>query len=95
MLFYTACSGSATQQLILNRHMSLILNKNRSTTKPYFGIFEPCKLLLVVDASSDLKLIILLIIVYINCTMANLILQSNHSANILLRIIQSYYFETK
>ena len=41
--------------------MSLILNKkNMSTAKKYFGIFGPCKLLLVVDASSDPKLIILL-----------------------------------
>ena len=48
--------------------MSLILNKNLSTTKPYFGIYGPCKLLLVVDASSDLKFIILLTIVCINCT---------------------------
>ena len=50
--------------------MPLILNKNNnmSTAKPYFGIFGPCKLLLVVDASIDLKLIIVLIIVGINCT---------------------------
>ena len=48
--------------------MSLIQNKNMSTAKPYFGIFGPCKLLLVVDASSDLKVIILLIIVCIDCT---------------------------
>ena len=37
-------------------------NKNTSTAKPYFDIFGPCKLLLVVDASSELKMIILLII---------------------------------
>ena len=49
--------------------MSLLLNKNMSTAKPYFGIFGPCKVSLVVDASSDLKLIMLLIIVCINCTM--------------------------
>ena len=48
--------------------MSLILNKNMSTAIPYFGIFEPYKLLLVVDASGDLKLIILLSIVCNNCT---------------------------
>ena len=50
--------------------MSLILNKikSMSTAKPYFGIFGPCKLLLVVDASVDLKLILLLIIVCINGT---------------------------
>ena len=48
--------------------MSFILNKNTSSAKPYFGIFGPCKLLLVVDVSSDLKLIILIIIVRINCT---------------------------
>ena len=50
--------------------MSLILNKNTSNAKPYFGIFGPCKLLLVVDASSDLKLIILLIVVCIDCTLS-------------------------
>ena len=48
--------------------MYLILNKNMSTAKQYFGIFGPCKLVLDVDVSSDLKLIILLIIVCINCT---------------------------
>ena len=42
--------------------------KKVSTRKPYFGKFGPCKLLWVVDASSDLKLIIILIIVCINCT---------------------------
>ena len=42
--------------------------KKVSTRKPYFGKFGPCKLLWVVDASSDLKLIILLIIVCTNCT---------------------------
>ena len=45
--------------------MSLILNKKMSTAKPYFGIFGPCKLLLVVDASSDLKSIILLISLFV------------------------------
>ena len=49
--------------------MSLILNKNMNTAKPYFGIFGPCKLLLVVADSSDLKLITILVIVCINCTM--------------------------
>ena len=49
--------------------MSLILNKNMSTAKLHFGKFGPCKLLLVVDASNDLKLAILLIIVCINCTL--------------------------
>ena len=42
--------------------MFLILNKDMNTLKPYFGIFGPGKLLLVVDASSDLNLTILLII---------------------------------
>ena len=46
--------------------MSLMLKM--STTKPYFGIFGPKKLLFVVDVSSDLKLIIILVIVCINCT---------------------------
>ena len=51
--------------------MSLILNKkNMSTAKPYFGMSGPCKLLLAVDASSDLKLINLLTIVCIKCTVA-------------------------
>ena len=48
--------------------MSLILNENMGTAKPYFGIFGPCKLLLVVADSCDLKLIILLAIVCYNCT---------------------------
>ena len=48
--------------------MSLILNKKHEYCEPYFGIFGPCKLSLVVDASSDLKLTILLIIVCINRT---------------------------
>ena len=43
--------------------MSLIIKKKLSTVKPYFDIFGPCKLLLVVDASSYSKFIILLIIV--------------------------------
>ena len=60
--------------------MSLILNKNMSTAKPYFGMSGPCKLLLVVDASSDLKLINLLIIVCIN-----VILQLNHLAKNYLK----------
>ena len=67
---YTEFLELATKQLISKRHMSLILNKTMSKTKPYFNIFEPCKLLLVVDASSDHKLIILLIIVCINCTVS-------------------------
>ena len=66
-----------------------------STAKQYFGIFGPCKLSLVVDASSDLKLVILLTIVCMNCTVTMLYLQSNHLAKIILRITQSYYFETK
>ena len=48
--------------------MSLILNKNMGTATPYFGIFGPFKLLLVVNAGSDLKLIFLLIFVCINRT---------------------------
>ena len=70
--------------------MSLILNKkNMSSAKPYFGIFEPCKLLLVVDASSDLKLIILLIIACINCTVTMLYYNRIILQRIILRIIQS------
>ena len=66
-----------------------------STAKPYFGIFGPWKLFLVVDASSDLKLIILLIIVCINCTVAMYYYNRIILQRIILRIIQSYYFETK
>ena len=49
--------------------MSLIINKTHEYCETIFGIFGPCKLVLVVDASIDLKLIILLIIVCINCTL--------------------------
>ena len=66
-----------------------------STKKSYFGIFGPCKLLLVVDASSDLKLIILLIIVCIICTVTMLYYNRIILQTIILRKIQSYYFETK
>ena len=50
--------------------MCLILNKKHDmrTANPYFGIFGPCKVLLVVDACNYLKLITLLIISCINCT---------------------------
>ena len=65
-----------------------------STAKLYFGMFGTCKLS-VVDASSDLKLFILLIIVCINYTMTMYFYNRIILQRIILRIIHSYYFETK
>ena len=48
--------------------MSLILNKKNEYCEAILWHIWTLKLLLVVDASSDLKLIIILIIVCINCT---------------------------
>ena len=60
-----------------------------STAKLYFGVFGPCKFLLVFADSSGLKLIIHLVIVCINCTMTMQYYNRIIMQRIVLRIIQS------
>ena len=75
--------------------MSLILNKNTSNAKLYLAYLDLANYFGFFYASRNLKLIILLISVCINCTMTMLYYIRIILQRIILRIIQSYYFETK